>query len=114
MHILWATLTEFRTIGPYGLDWATEQYKCFMSQVITFSLLAALQAVNLFWLFLILRIMKNYLVSDVKADERSEDEDGDDEPVPTPVDKDTSVKLLLNGHPVDAPNGSPKEDKKDI
>lgn len=79
LKILWAVLTEFRTVGPFELNWETQQYKCWISQYITFALLASLQAVNLFWLFLILRILKNYLFSNVKKDERSEDEDTEEE-----------------------------------
>ncbi|KAI9793085.1 MAG: hypothetical protein M1816_000983 [Peltula sp. TS41687] len=80
LHILWSTLTEFRTIGPYELDWDAQQYKCPLSQVITFSLLASLQAINLFWLFLILRIAKNYVfASHVPEDDRSDVEDDDEQ-----------------------------------
>ncbi|PGG95509.1 hypothetical protein AJ79_10020 [Helicocarpus griseus UAMH5409] len=75
LKILWAILTEFETVGPFDLNWETQQYKCRLSQVITFSLLSALQAINLLWLFLILRIAKNYVLSDVKKDERSDDEE---------------------------------------
>lgn len=78
LHILWSTLTEFRTIGPYELNWETQQYKCWISQVITFALLASLQAVNLFWLFLILRIAKNYVFTSHVEDDRSEVEDNED------------------------------------
>src|ERR1700761_4142186 len=77
--ILWATLTEFRTVGPFELNWETQQYKCWISQYITFSLLACLQAVNLFWLFLILRIAKNYVFTNETVDERSDDEGEEDE-----------------------------------
>ena len=79
LKILWATLTEFRTVGPFELNWETQQYKCWISQYITFALLAALQAVNLFWLFLMFRIFANYLINDVKKDERSDDEDEEEE-----------------------------------
>lgn len=75
LKILWAVLTEFRTVGPFELNWETQQYKCWISQYITFALLASLQAVNLFWLFLILRILANYLFNNVKKDERSDEED---------------------------------------
>ncbi|KAF9893298.1 hypothetical protein FE257_011728 [Aspergillus nanangensis] len=75
LKILWAVLTEFRTVGPFELNWETQQYKCWISQYITFALLASLQAVNLFWLFLILRILKNYVFTNVKKDDRSDDED---------------------------------------
>ncbi|KAI9783228.1 MAG: hypothetical protein M1839_004068 [Geoglossum umbratile] len=79
LTILWSILTEFRTIGPFVLNWETEQYKCLLSQVITFTLLASLQAVNLFWLFLILRIAKGYLFTSGLQDERSGDEESADE-----------------------------------
>lgn len=94
LHVLWATLTEFRTVGPFELNWETQQYKCLLSQVITFSLLACLQAVNLFWLYLILRIAKNYVFNNVTQDERSEDEATDQEV----ENKEENKKL--NGHPV--------------
>lgn len=79
LKILWAVLTEFRTVGPFELNWETQQYKCWISQYITFALLASLQAVNLFWLFLILRILANYIFNSVKKDERSDDEDEEEE-----------------------------------
>ncbi|KAJ6164796.1 hypothetical protein N7470_003468 [Penicillium chermesinum] len=76
LKILWAVLTEFRTVGPFELNWETQQYKCWISQYITFALLASLQAVNLFWLFLILRILANYIFN---SDERSDDESEEEE-----------------------------------
>ncbi|KAE8133538.1 TLC domain-containing protein [Aspergillus pseudotamarii] len=79
LKILWAVLTEFRTVGPFELNWETQQYKCWISQYITFALLASLQAVNLFWLFLILRILKNYVFNSIRKDERSDDEDTEEE-----------------------------------
>ncbi|KAG9741350.1 hypothetical protein KCU75_g15912, partial [Aureobasidium melanogenum] len=79
LHILWATLTSFRTVGPYELNWETQQYKCWISQIITFSLLFALQAVNVFWFVLILRIAYRFLRSSVAKDERSDDEEDEEE-----------------------------------
>lgn len=38
-----------------------------------------MQAVNLFWLFLILRIAKNYVFNAVKQDERSDNEEEDED-----------------------------------
>jgi acyl-CoA-dependent ceramide synthase len=81
LKFLWAVLTEFRTVGPFELNWETQQYKCWISQYITFALLASLQAVNAFWLFLILRILKNYLFSNIKKDERSDEEDEEEEEI---------------------------------
>ena len=79
LKILWAVLTEFRTVGPFELNWETQQYKCWISQYITFALLASLQAVNLFWLYLIMRILKKYILDDVAQDESSEDEEEEEE-----------------------------------
>ena len=99
LKIIWAVLTEFRTVGPYELNFATQQYKCWISQIITFTLLASLQAVNLFWLFLILRILKNYLLNSVKQDERSDDEDDDEEEeeVEVPTKAANGSNSLANG-----------------
>lgn len=123
LKILWATLTEFRTVGPYELDFATQQYKCWISQIITFALLACLQAINVFWLYLIMRILKNYLLNAVAADERSDNEEEEEEDVSAtkpangssalsnganqgPVTRRQAAKggtpqVLLNGEPVD-------------
>lgn len=62
-------------MGPYELDWETQQYKCWISQIITFSLLACLQALNVFWLFLILRVLWNYIMTRNLVDETSDVED---------------------------------------
>ncbi|KAK9430597.1 TLC domain-containing protein [Lipomyces doorenjongii] len=79
LRILWSVATEFRTIGDFTLDWETQQYKCWISQYITFSLLFALQAVNAYWLFLICRIAYRLIFLEITKDERSDDED-DEEP----------------------------------
>lgn len=52
-----------------------EQYKCWISQYITFILLMALQLVNMFWFYLILRILWRLLISmgQEVEDVRSED-----------------------------------------
>lgn len=75
LKILLSVLTEFRTIGPYVLDWDAEQFKCDISAVITFSLLAALQALNLFWLYCLLRNGYRFVVLGIAKDDREEDED---------------------------------------
>jgi very-long-chain ceramide synthase len=68
------SVSQFASVGPYTLDWDAQQYKCSLSQWITFWLLAALQAVNLFWLFLIFRILWRVVrtMGDETRDERSE------------------------------------------
>jgi acyl-CoA-dependent ceramide synthase len=73
--ILISEFYEFKTVGPYILDWETEQYKCELSLWISTILLGGLQALNLYWGFLILRVAWRFGVKGELADERSEDED---------------------------------------
>ncbi|KAL2048293.1 hypothetical protein N7G274_000204 [Stereocaulon virgatum] len=75
--VIYATLTDFRSVGPFELDWDTQQYKCWISQYITFALLASLQSINLFWLFFIIKIAYNIVFAKVVADVRSDDEDSE-------------------------------------
>jgi very-long-chain ceramide synthase len=75
LKVIWSVLTEFRTVGVWELNWETQSYKCRIAQVITGGLLASLQAINLFWLWLILKIAYRYVISNVAQDERSDDED---------------------------------------
>ncbi|KAK9853514.1 TRAM1-like protein [Penicillium brevicompactum] len=77
LRILYSILTEFRTVGPYELNWETQQYKCWISNVITFSLLAVLQALNLFWLYCLLRSAVKFLVTGEKKDDRSEPDESE-------------------------------------
>ncbi|KAL7910061.1 TLC domain-containing protein [Trichoderma velutinum] len=75
LKIIWSLFTEFRTVGPFELNWETQQYKCWISQYITTALLASLQALNMFWLFYILRIAFRFIRDKEATDDRSEDED---------------------------------------
>src|SRR5690606_26418726 len=78
--------TEFKTVGPYELNWETQQYKCTISFVITLALLSALQALNLFWLFFILRIAYRFIVHNIAKDDRSDAEESEvDEAPATPA-----------------------------
>jgi acyl-CoA-dependent ceramide synthase len=77
--ILWATCTTFRTLGPWRLDWDTGYYKSPLAQKICLALLASLQAMNLFWLFLILRVAYNIAFREVVEDVRSEGEESDED-----------------------------------
>ncbi|KAI0455576.1 TLC domain-containing protein [Xylaria acuta] len=79
LKILFSILTEFRAIGPYVLDWEAEQYKCEISSVLTFALLAALQALNLFWLYCLLRNGYRFVVLGIAKDDREEDEDNEND-----------------------------------
>lgn len=75
LKILWSVLTEFRSVGEWELNWDTQQYKCWISQPIVFTLIFALQILNAYWLFLIFRILYRYIDGGVAQDERSDDED---------------------------------------
>lgn len=74
LRILFSLFNEFKTIGPYELNWETGQYKCDLAFWITGSLLSCLQALNLFWLFYILRIAYRFVVHNVAKDDRSDDD----------------------------------------
>ncbi|RFU27633.1 hypothetical protein B7463_g8715, partial [Scytalidium lignicola] len=74
LRIILSLFNEFQTVGSYELNWETQQYKCWISNIITFGLLAALQTLNIFWLYCLLRSMYRYLRYNVKKDDRSEDE----------------------------------------
>ncbi|EHK45721.1 hypothetical protein TRIATDRAFT_219368 [Trichoderma atroviride IMI 206040] len=79
LKIIWSLFTEFRTVGPFELNWETQQYKCWISQYITTALLASLQALNLFWLFYILRIAIRFIRDKEATDDRSDEEDDEEE-----------------------------------
>ncbi|KAK4079779.1 hypothetical protein Trihar35433_884 [Trichoderma harzianum] len=90
LRILYSVLTEFRTVGPYELNWETQQYKCWISNIITFALLASLQALNLFWLYCLLRSMYKFVVYRIKKDDRSESSGPED-------NQEAEAEALLEG-----------------
>jgi acyl-CoA-dependent ceramide synthase len=108
LKIIWSIFTEFQTIGPFELNWVTEQYKCRLSQVISASLLSSLQALNLFWLFFIVRIAYRFLRDSTANDDRSDDgedvddEDEEDEDEDEPVEANGATNSKARG----AKNGS--------
>lgn len=77
LRILYSMTNEFMTVGPYVLNWEMEQYKCWISHIITFSLLASLQALNLFWLYYILRIAYRFVFFKVAQDDRSDNDESE-------------------------------------
>jgi acyl-CoA-dependent ceramide synthase len=107
LRILWSEFNEFKTVGPYELNWVTEQYKCDLSHWISTALLASLQGLNLFWLYYILRIAYRFVFLNVAEDERSDNDENElaeeqrldalarqsRETVPSP-------KVLVNGAPM--------------
>ncbi|KAG5518602.1 hypothetical protein PMAC_002999 [Pneumocystis sp. 'macacae'] len=72
---LYSILTSFKTVGPYELSWEKGYYKCWISQIIIFVLLLALQVVNMCWLVLILRIAYYFIINGKAKDDRSDDDD---------------------------------------
>ncbi|TGZ79439.1 acyl-CoA-dependent ceramide synthase [Ascodesmis nigricans] len=96
LRIIWSLFTEFRTVGPWLLDWEAGFYKCFLAQTITTGLLGSIQALNLFWLYFIIRIAKRFVMQKEAVDERSEDEaeEESDEPVKTDV---KTPEITVNG-----------------
>lgn len=75
IKILISEFYEFKTVGPYVLDWEQEMYKYELSHWISTVLLGGLQGLNLYWGFLILRTGWRFGVKGELSDERSEDED---------------------------------------
>ncbi|KOG98310.1 sphingosine N-acyltransferase LAC1 [Saccharomyces eubayanus] len=96
LKILWSVLTQFRTEGNYVLNFATQQYKCWISLPIVFVLIGALQLVNLYWLFLIFRVLYRILWRGVLIDDRSdsESEEESDESATTPTDSTPTKKVI--------------------
>ena len=73
LHILYSLFTDFQNVGPYELNWETQQYKCWISNIITFALLAMLQSLNLFWLYCLMRSSWKFLAYGEKKDDRSDE-----------------------------------------
>ncbi|KAF3930713.1 hypothetical protein ABW19_dt0209026 [Dactylella cylindrospora] len=117
LWILWSVFYEMPYIGEYRLDWDAPFYKCTLAKTVITILLTGLQLVNIFWLYLVLRVAYRYVFSDHLNDVRSEDEDdgedidndiGFDNEEKTPISED-APKIQLNGESLQA-NG--KENAK--
>jgi very-long-chain ceramide synthase len=77
--ILKSVATEFRTVGVWVLDWDKQVYKSALSQTITFGLLSVIQLLDLYWLFLILRIAVRILRGGEQKDDREDDDEEEEE-----------------------------------
>ncbi len=97
LKILYSILTTFKTVGPFELNWETQQYKCWISQYITFALLASLQAVNLFWWYFICRIAYRFILFSTADDDRSEYEPTDEEVEERAKELQAAAKDKVNG-----------------
>ncbi|KAK3328654.1 putative longevity assurance factor [Cercophora scortea] len=78
LRIIFSLFTEYKTVGPYELNWEREEYKGWLANVITLVLLVSLQVLNLYWLFCILRVIYGFARHGVTKDDRSDD-DGEGE-----------------------------------
>ncbi|KAA8621508.1 LAG1 Protein transporter [Pyrenophora tritici-repentis] len=100
LKIIYSILTTFKTVGPFELNWETQQYKCWISQYITFALLASLQAVNLFWWFFICRIAYRFIIYKDADDDRSEyaptDEEVEEKEALLKEDVDVEIEKIEN------------------
>lgn len=105
LRILWSEFNEFKTVGPYELNWETEQFKCELSHVISTILLASLQSLNLFWLWAILRIAHRFVFQKVAEDDRS-DNDDDEFAEEQRLDALAREKALMAAKPTVLVNGS--------
>jgi hypothetical protein len=90
LHTWLNTPSQYASVGPFALNWDAQQYKSPLSQWITFALLAALQAVNVFWCALMFRVLWRGVrtLGRERVDERSvydEDEVRADEGGDAPV-----------------------------
>ncbi|KAJ2894831.1 hypothetical protein MKZ38_007196 [Zalerion maritima] len=77
LRIITSMFYGFKTIGPYELNWETEQYKCDLSFFISLGLLSSLQILNMFWFFYIVRIAYRFMVDRTATDDRSETDHSD-------------------------------------
>ncbi|KAF1815291.1 longevity assurance proteins LAG1/LAC1 [Eremomyces bilateralis CBS 781.70] len=99
LRIIFSFFPQFSSIGPYQVVWETGQYKFWVAQIITLSLLASLQAVNMFWLFLILRIAYRLVRGGEKKDDRSDDDEDEEEEeeetiAPHPVKREPEIHVI--------------------
>ena len=79
LRIICALFDEFKTVGPYYLNFATGHFKCELAFWIALGLLGTLQALNIFWLVYIVRIACRFILDSTADDERSEDDEEEGE-----------------------------------
>lgn len=75
IRILLSEFYEFKSVGPYELDWAAGQFKCDLSHWISTALLGFLQCLNIFWMYHIVRIAIRFVWYKVAEDDRSDDDE---------------------------------------
>lgn len=109
LRILYSTLTEFRAVGPYELDWEAQQYKCWFSNLVTSSLLSILQCLNLIWLYYLLRSAIKFLLTGEKKDDRSEPEESELEMETSPLEANRAINHVKSNGFLDGNIKGPSE-----
>lgn len=96
LRILWSEFNEFKTVGPYVINWENEQFKGPLSHYISTALLTSLQSLNLFWLYYIFRIAYRFVFENVAEDDRSDNEEKEleDDQVPDLLTTRDESKIL--------------------
>ncbi|RKF82857.1 Sphingosine N-acyltransferase-like protein FUM17 [Golovinomyces cichoracearum] len=107
LRILWSEFNEFKTIGPYVIDWETEQYKGPLSHYISTALLTSLQSLNLFWLYHIFRIAYRFVFENVAEDDRSDNEEKEmeDYQLPETAFSELNEKVIDSAVPINGSTG---------
>jgi len=87
--ILWSVWKEFDLLPEHSMKWVPSDgtYLVSWMKYQVFAPLALLQLLNLFWFYLILRILVRTILTFTTDDDRSEDEDDDED-----VDEKKSVE----------------------
>ncbi|KAJ7668042.1 TLC domain-containing protein [Mycena rosella] len=89
LRILWSVWTEFELIPEHTRQWAPVEgiYFVWWMKHQMFGALALLQALNLFWYYLIIRVAVRTIATSTTEDDRSDDEGDDEEDEEEPAEK---------------------------
>ncbi|KAJ6586738.1 TLC domain-containing protein [Mycena sp. CBHHK59/15] len=95
--ILWSVWTEYDLIPEHAQQWAAAEgaYLAPWMKYQMFTSLALLNALNLFWYYLILRVVVRTIITSKTDDDRSDDED--EQPAPGPKDAKKKSALASTG-----------------
>ncbi|KAJ7665528.1 TLC domain-containing protein [Mycena rosella] len=94
--ILWSVWTQFDLIPEHAQQWipAEGSYLAPWMKYQVFVPIALLQALNLFWYYLILRIVVRAIVTSKTEDDRSDDEGDDEDEANKPTEKKRDTSKL--------------------
>ncbi|KAI9818753.1 MAG: hypothetical protein M1827_007573 [Pycnora praestabilis] len=75
----WTLLTKYKPAITHAYHWENEQWKAATLHGVVVALFGALQLLNIYWLYLILRIAAKAVSGEKPKDERESDEEEEDE-----------------------------------